>query len=453
MHQQQNDLPGAPGPGLSALPFTVVTQGVLKLFADGIVLVVAALAVANWSARRRLITRSTGPPPHSSDRVIATDMRGRAQHLARLARGRFAFQVAGIYVILGPALALAGYRLTLAGVGAAIFAVATLIRPPGAVRPVSERFKAGILTGRRTVPAVALAGVSLVSACLVPVMALAGLLFWSLRDSGFVIGGGRIDPGLLGQGALVRAVGSIPLPVLSVDCLVIAVAAAITVPVSYIAARRIATLTADELSRRGDEARILYLRNFADDDIRMPTSRLSRNSLVERIAVYRLERFEEVLVRHLSHVAPVMAVDPAGIRKQPIGAARMMLHTDWRDHITEHIEKARLIVVGAAPQRRTGGLHWELGEIQRMGALPKTLLVLPPLAATALRARWEVFAEMADSYELPPGLGPSADQHLVLAAAGPGRWRTWHSRRRTEWDYVAALRDAVRQADHQGSEP
>jgi hypothetical protein len=328
-----------------------------------------------------------------------------------------------------------------------------VVRPKGAVRPLRDRSKSGVLTGRRTIRAISLVALSLVSACLVLVMPLLGFMLWSLRRSDIVVAYGRIDPGLLGPG-LPRVIGSIPLPLLTVDCFVIAAAAAITVPVSYLAARRIATLTADELSRGKDEPQILYLRNFADDDIRMPTSRLSRNSLIERIAVYRLERFEEVLVRHLSHFAPVIAVDPAGIRKKPIGAARMTLtDKEWQGNVQSYIDQAMMIVVGAAPQRRTDGLSWELAQIAGKEALPRTLLLLPPLPASAVRARWEVFASMATSYLLPPDLTPCADHHLVLAAVGPGRWRTWYSRRRTEWDYMAALGQAVQEIFRPGNAP
>jgi hypothetical protein len=193
---------------------------------------------------------------------------------------------------------------------------------------------------------------------------------------------------------------------------------------------------------------VLYLRNFTDDDIQMPTSRLSRNSLVERIAVYRLERFEEVIVRHLSDAGPVIAVNPPGMEKTPIGAARINLaNTDWRASVRQYIGSARLIVVGAAPEGSTEGLAWELSEIARAGALDRTLLVFPPLRSQAVQDRRAVFAVMAGDFGLPPELAVGADRHLVLVrdpqpANGAARRRAWHTRRRTEWGYAVALRDA-----------
>lgn len=72
--------------------------------------------------------------------------------------------------------------------------------------------------------------------------------------------------------------------------------------------------------------------------------------------------------------------------------------------------------------------------------MPKTLLVLPPLPAAAIRTRWELFRMMATSYEVPSELVQTAHHHLVLAPTDRGRWTVWHSRWRAEWDYAVALR-------------
>ena len=443
--RQLADLPGPPGPGLGQINTASIMGPVSTWYGKGLVLLVMLLVFGSWFARRRMTVRSTGPPPRSSGRVTATDVRRQAGRLAWLARGRFTLQVIGVYALIATAVAHSDSRLVLAGIGIVLLAVAAVLRPRGAVRPLPDRLRAGVLTGRRPIRAVSLVVVSLASVVLVIAMPLVGLLLWSLQRSGVVVAYGRIDPSFLGPELISRTVGAIPLPMLSVDCFVIAAAAAFTIPVSYLAARRIAALTADEASGGHDERVILYLRNFADDEIRMPTSRLSRNSVIERIAVYRFERFEEVLVRHLSRFGPVIAVNPGEIRRPPIGAARMtMSNHEWQARISDHIAKSLLIVVGAAPQRRTDGLGWELSQIEESKALPKTLLVLPPMPVSAVRARWEIFCSMAVSYHLPPELSRSADHHLVLTSAGNGRWRTWHSRRRTEWNYIVALREAAR---------
>ena len=443
--RQADDLGGAPGPGLSRIGTAGAVSVAISLFASCLVLIALAVMFVSWLTRRRMLAPGTSPRLRSGDRVIATDVHGRARRVAWLARGRVIGRLGGLCLL---DLALQRSNLVLAGCGTAIFVGVMLIRPQGAVRPLRTRFKSGVITGKRTVSALSLVALSLVSAFLAVNAAFVGFLAWSLRASDIVLSYGRVDPGLLGTGALATVVGSVPLPVLSVDCLAIAAVAALTVPATYLAARRRAVRTADELSRGvGDgprEGQILYLRNFADDDIRMPTSRLSRNSIIERIAVYRLERFEEVLVRHLSVTAPVVAVDPSGVVKQPIGAARITLTAaNWNEEIKPHIERARLIVVGAAPERQTDGLRWELDWLAHSGALAKTLLVLPPLQSSRVTARWVNFVDMARAFLLPPDLTLSADRLLILAREEQGTWRAWHSRKRTEWDYNVALREAV----------
>src|SRR5262249_42685048 len=67
---------------------------------------------------------------------------------------------------------------------------------------------------------------------------------------------------------------------------------------------------------------VLYLRSSGDDRLRLRTATLGRPSLVERFTFRRFDRFEAVLVRHLSRYGPVIAVNPPGARLAPLGAAR-----------------------------------------------------------------------------------------------------------------------------------
>ena len=380
-------------------------------------------------------------------------MTGRARLAAWLARTRFGLQLAGVFVLLGSLTVTSG-RLWYILVGVALLAVSVAVRSRRLHRPWSARRRSGVLTGQRTAPAAALAALSAAAAVASVLFAVCWLFALFMRSSVAVLPSGRLDISLLASGSPYRFLTLEPVTVLVVDFFALAVMAAIVVPVSYTAARRVAALSAEEAVKRvaldggSGPAPVLYLRNFTDDDIQMPTSRLSRNSLVERIAVYRLERFEEVIVRHLAEAGPVIAVNPPGLEKTPIGAARMKLaNTDWRASVRQYIGSARLIVVGAAPEGSTEGLAWELSEIARAGALDRTLLVLPPLRSQTVQDRWAVFAAMAADFGLPPELAVGPDRHLVLVrdpqpANGAARWRTWHTRRRTEWAYAVALRDA-----------
>jgi hypothetical protein len=49
-----------------------------------------------------------------------------------------------------------------------------------------------------------------------------------------------------------------------------------------------------------------------------------------------LERFEEVIARHLSEFDLVIAVSPAGLDRPPIGAARMNMDgSQWQKKVGE----------------------------------------------------------------------------------------------------------------------
>lgn len=446
------ELPYQAGPGYDSI-FGISPSSIARWVIQALLCIIAGLSLWSWWTKRRHLARGEGEKPRPTARLATVPVTGRARLAAWLARTRFGLQLAGVFALLDSLTVTSG-RLWYILVGVALLAVSVAVRSRRLHRPWSARRRSGVLTGQRTVPAAALAALSAAAAVASVLFAVCWLFALFLRSSAAVLPSGRLDISLLASGSPYRFLTLEPITVLVVDFFALAVMAAIVVPVSYTAARRVAALSAEEAVKRvafdggSGPAPVLYLRNFTDDDIQMPTSRLSRNSLVERIAVYRLERFEEVIVRHLSEAGPVIAVNPPGMEKAPIGAARMNLaNTDWRRSVRQYIGSARLIVVGAAPEGATEGLAWELSEIARAGALGRTLLVLPPLRSQTVQDRWAVFAAMAADFGLPPELAVGADRHLVLVrdpqpANGPARWRTWHTRRRTEWAYAVALRDA-----------
>jgi hypothetical protein len=455
---QLAELPYEAGPGYGPVITPSLMAQVPRWILSALFWGIAGFSAWSWWIRRRHLARGEGTPPPSTARVSATPVTGRARRAAWLARSRFAIQLVGGYLALASIIAPPPTRYWYLIAGALLLAASPLLRLRGLRRPWSARRRSGVLTGRRTVRALSLVVATAAATVAGIGFAICGLFALTLRSSWTVLPSGRIDRSLLASGSLYRILALEPMKMLTVDFFALAITAVILVPMSYTAARRVAALTADEVTRGGDpedgpsgREAILYLRNFTDDDIRMPTSRLSRNSIVERIAVYRLERFEEVIVRHLGNFGPVIAVSPPEMEKPPIGAARMNLaNTSWQTPIGQYIESARLIVIGAAPEGRTEGLEWELAEIARAGALSKTLLVLPPLRSQTVRERWAIFSAMARDFDLPPELTVGADHQLVLINSGPGgpggttRWRTWHSRRRTEWAYAVALQDASR---------
>jgi hypothetical protein len=117
---------------------------------------------------------------------------------------------------------------------------------------------------------------------------------------------------------------------------------------------------------------VLYLRTFADDSLTIRTATYARRSFIDRLSPRRFERFEEVLIRNLTMIGPVVALNPPGTNLAPIGASRETLDADhWQSTITGWMTDARLIVVGAAPEAMTPGFGWELRMVDSQRLWPK----------------------------------------------------------------------------------
>jgi hypothetical protein len=213
-------------------------------------------------------------------------------------------------------------------------------------------------------------------------------------------------------------------------------------------ARRLAALDADELLRRDSRPMVLYLRTFADDSLTIRAATYARRSFIDRLSPRRFERFEEVLVRNLTMIGPVIALNPPGTDLAPLGAARETLAADrWQPTIAGWMADAQLIVVGAAPEAMTPGFGWELREIDSQGLWSKTLLVLPPVPDVTVQTRWELFTTVFTDTTMARHPIP-ADPARTLALVGSLTvgWSAVTADQRTEWTYAEALMAATTMA-------
>jgi hypothetical protein len=209
-------------------------------------------------------------------------------------------------------------------------------------------------------------------------------------------------------------------------------------------ARRLSSVDARRLMLRDPRPPVLYLRSFGDNRLRLWTATLGRPWLVERFTLRRFDRFEEVLVRYLSRYGPVIAVNPPGTRLAPLGAARETIEpADWHSAVAGWMAHAALIVFLAPPSRVTQGLHWELRTVAEHGQLDKALVVVPPVSAEQLQARWRAFgASCAGPWPFTVAR-PLADPRALVLAFRHGRWDVATGDTRTEWSYAAALDQAL----------
>jgi hypothetical protein len=209
-------------------------------------------------------------------------------------------------------------------------------------------------------------------------------------------------------------------------------------------ARRLSSADARRLMLRDPRPPVLYLRSFGDDRLRLWAATLGRPSLVERFTLRRSDRFEEVLVRYLSRYGPVLAVNPPGTRLAPLGAARETIDSaDWQSVVAGWMAQSALIVFLAPPNRVTEGLEWELRAVADYGQWDKALVVVPPVPAAQLQARWRAFGTAIGWLWPFTVAGPLADPGALLLAFRHGRWGMITADRRTEWSYAAALNWAL----------
>ena len=197
---------------------------------------------------------------------------------------------------------------------------------------------------------------------------------------------------------------------------------------------------------------VLYLRSFGNDRLKLGTAASGRPSLIERLTLRRFDTFEEVLVRYLSGYGPVIAVNPPGIRLAPLGAARETIDSaDWQTAVATWMVRSRLIVFATPPSQVNRGLQWELEAVSVYGYWDKALIVVPPVRAEKLQARWR---ELVGSGCWPGTLpGPAEDPHALVLALRNGRWQVISAGRRTEWSYSAALERALGDPRQMASHP
>ncbi len=362
------------------------------------------LARARWSRRRRATT--AGEAAVAPDRGSVLDVTADARALKRVALAQFAASLIAFGVTLS------GFRpnplttrVILWSCGLAIALAAALYRR----RRIRRSGGLWMITGQRPLSATVLFVVAIVTA----VLACASLLAGTLGSSG------------------------------APDSQAYLIAAACFVAVAGVAhrrARRLSALAADAAIRRDPRPPVLYLRSFGDDALRMRSATLGRASLVDRLSPGRFDSFEEIIVRHLSAIGPVVAVNRPGTSLAPLGAARETIAADdWHSALDHWIERSVMVVIGAPPGAPSPGLVWELGHLSAEPFRTRWIVVVVPVAAERLRERWRRFASETAAWPAASELGCDPGQVLAMDRSD-GRWRAITARQRTEWTYAAALR-------------
>ena len=419
MHKVPADTPDTVSPANFAADAAGGAAGVLFAY----LLMVNGIAYwRNPLRRKRGQGRSTRPPAGPG----IVDVSAAAKKDKRTAVCRLAVQFIGLSLAAYGADAVwvhYWYAYLVAGL-AMIWAGGRFIRPAGTRRDHNRATLAGthkvLVTGMLTVAAAMI------------LLGLAGAVFGGLYLA-------------FPQGSTVPLIpGQAPTPVQTVGGGLVAGAFVLVVlgAIVFAGARRLESIRARELMLRDPRPPVLYLRSFGNDRLKLGTAASGRPSLIERLTLRRFDTFEEVLVRYLSGYGPVIAVNPPGIRLAPLGAARETIDSaDWQTAVATWMVRSRLIVFATPPSQVNRGLQWELEAVSVYGYWDKALIVVPPVRAEKLQARWR---ELVGSGCWPGTLpGPAEDPHALVLALRNGRWQVISADRRTEWSYSAALERAL----------
>jgi hypothetical protein len=401
--------------------------------------------------------RSAGVRPEPAGHGAAdgvVDVSAAARHSRRIAIGRLAVQLAGLGLVAYAADVFQvpfWYAYLAAGL-AVVWAGGRFIRPAGAGRGGNRAIGAGshrilvtvmpivasvmILFGLAAIVSFGLcqiqppgATVQSLPILAVPSLGLPGLGLPSLGLPGLGLPG----PGLSGPGTTTVQNLATDLEWTGLGLLVLGV-------VTFWVARRLGSAEARRVMLSDPRPPVLYLRSSGDDRLKLRTATFGRSSLVERFTFRRLDRFEEVLVWYLSRYGPVIAVNPPGSGLAPLRTARETIDSaDWHSAMANWMARSALIVFLAPPDRVTQGRQWELRTVGEHNQWDRALIVVPPVPAEQLQARWRAFGAACAGFWPFTVAGPAADPGALVLAFRHGRWDVTTADRRTEWSYAAAL--------------
>ena len=209
-------------------------------------------------------------------------------------------------------------------------------------------------------------------------------------------------------------------------------------------ARRLTAVDVHRLMQHDTRPPVLYLRSFGDDALKLWTATFGRSSLLERFTPRRFDAFEEVIARHLSLTGPVIALNPPDTSLPPLGAARETLDSaEWQSTISEWMNRSAVIVFIMPPGKVTSGLTWEVQQVSAHQYWTKTLIIIPPVRASLLQARWHGFLAVCSTawpFTIPL---PTAVPKPLTLTFGNDTWTAVRANRQDEWTYSAAIKEAL----------
>jgi hypothetical protein len=200
-------------------------------------------------------------------------------------------------------------------------------------------------------------------------------------------------------------------------------------------ARRHYVLRADKLLQLDDRRPIIFLRSFADDNVR-----LWGKGIVGKL---RRRTIDEAIRSVCEQIGPFVAIASPKTKLPRLGAAQVYFSDDtWQSAIARWVAMAELIVMVAG---RTEGLRWELEHILSNKERTKLMVILPPAMRKSIKITSEwfreyfcrtIYAEGLSTMDLTKAIGiVFLDDRLFIIET-----QRIHKR---EVDYLVAMQAAV----------
>lgn len=204
---------------------------------------------------------------------------------------------------------------------------------------------------------------------------------------------------------------------------------------TFYRAARHAKPRASELTQLDTRPPVLILREFRDDTLTTPGSRLGRT-------------FEYIFAGELDRIGPAISVGKPGERLAPLGASRDYLEDpDWKRAVGRLIDEAGVVVFLLGDSE---SVEWELRTVVAARGFERVLMVVPPLKDRAeLGRRWTRFVDATAPFlgaglprEMPQvpvrALFFAGEDVLMMVGVEPARRTAWYAR--ASLDYRMALR-------------
>lgn len=167
-------------------------------------------------------------------------------------------------------------------------------------------------------------------------------------------------------------------------------------------AEQLRALSIEESTGLDRRAPILLLRSFRDDNIQVQTSPILLTKrmplecpLIDPKFWGRLVRFEEVLVKALWEIGPVVAIGAPGEEIPQPGAIRSYYpDSAWQSNVTALMRRAKLVLVIPSGSR---SVQWEIETLRQLGLMAKIIFLLPPATVTTRTERWKAMMGAIDT--------------------------------------------------------